>query len=223
MSNSNTFLRTLIAGAHSICIEKLAVAKAAPDAAPSTIEATAEIMDRLFNSLEAPDIWTVTLDVDSDPINRQIIALGSLGSNQGAEIVTQMRLLFELLDQTVLQPRLQVALDVPNALLPSDMNLQVMNALTRTRQQIGIRLVRFAQAGQDLQQDPEFLELQATHEALVSGYWEKLKTNAIAGRETDVRNIRQRGELISTSPDVDHFLRQYKMLTNFIQSELDAS
>lgn len=220
MPDSNTFLRALIAGAQSICIEKLDLAKTALGATNPAVVTTGKAMQLLFDALSAPDLWLFPMEVDSAPINRRMIALGGLGSMQAAEILTQIRQLVELLEQTVLRPRMQAVREAGDAPPTSDMNLQVMNALARTRQQIGIRLFRFAQAGQDLQQDPAFLAMQARQETLVNTYWEKLKTNAIIGRETDVIQIRQRGEFISSSFNVATFTLHYSLLSTFIQSHL---
>lgn len=216
----NNALRILIARAQTICLEKLEMAKMSRGADAPALAATEKRMEQLFDRLSDPGVWAVPLQADAEPINQNILALEALGKDRAAEIPEHINRLLDQIDQSILQSDLESTGGPGDAPPTNDMNLQVMNALARTRQQIGIRLVKFAQEGQDLQQDPEFQTMQGQQETLVGTYWEKLKTNAITGRETDVNNIRQRGEFIATSAVVGTFKVHYKLLSEFIRSKL---
>ena len=216
----DTSLRTLIAGAQNVCLEKIDLFKRSSGANASAATAVEKRMERLFDTLSDPGIWAEPPQINHDPINQNIAELGALGSDRAAEIPGQITRLLDLIEQSILQSDLESTRGPNDAPPTNDMNLQVMNALARTRQQIGIRLVKFTQEGEDLQQDPEFQTMQGQQETLVSTYWEKLKTNAITGRETDVNHIRQRGEFIVSSAVVGTFKVHYKLLSEFIRSKL---
>lgn len=216
----DTSLRTLIAGAQNVCLEKIDLFKRSSGANASAATAVEKRMERLFDALSDPGIWGEPPLINHDPINQNIVELEKLGSDRTAEIPGQITRLLDLIEQSILQSDLESTRGPNNTPPTNDMNLQVMNALARTRQQIGIRLVKFAQEGEDLQQDPEFQTMQSQQETLVSSYWEKLKTNAITGRETDVNHIRQRGEFIASSAVVGTFKVHYKLLSEFIRSKL---
>ena len=219
-TDMDTSLRTLIARAQNVCLEKLDLFKSASGANAGTATALEKRMERLFDALSDPGIWAQPLQVNHEPIEQSMAELDKLGNDRVAEIPEQITRLLDLIEQSILKSELETTRGPDDTPPTNDMNLQVMNALARTRQQIGIRLVKFAQEGQDLQQDPEFQTMQSQQETLVGTYWEKLKTNAITGRETDVNNIRQRGEFIASSAVVGTFKVHYKLLSEFIRSKL---
>lgn len=217
MANSNAFLQSLVKDSQTICIEKFNLAKTALGANNADIVALQKDTDRIFTALSKPDIWANTVDADSEPIVEQIIVLGSVDSSHLDGVVGKIRKMLELLEANILQPGLE-SVDAGPA--TSGMNLQVLDALRLTRQQIGMRLRSFALAGEDLTQDSEFQTLQARQDPLVDGYREKLKADLIVSKQTDVIIIKRLGDLISATETTDAFKTNYSKLSDFIQTKL---
>ncbi len=217
MANSNAFLQSLVKDTQTICTEKFNLAKTALGSNNADIIALKKEMDRIFTALNKPDFWTNTVDADSEPIVEQIIELGSVDSSHLDGVVGKIQKMLRLLETNILNPGLE-SVDADPA--TSGMNLQVLDALRLTRQQIGIRLRSFAQAGLDLMQDTEFQTLQARQDPLVVTYREKLKADLIVSKQTDVIIIKRLGDLISATETTDAFKTNYSKLSDFIQTKL---
>ena len=142
---------------------------------------------------------------------------GSVDSRHLDGVVGKIQKMLRLLETNILNPGLE-SVDADPA--TSGMNLQVLDALRLTRQQIGIRLRSFAQAGLDLMQDTEFQTLQARQDPLVVTYREKLKADLIVSKQTDVIIIKRLGDLISATETTDAFKTNYSKLSDFIQTKL---
>ena len=220
MANSNAFLQSLVNDAQTICIEKFNLAETALGPGNNTLIILKSDLDRVFTELTKPDIWSNEVDADSEPIVEQIIVLGSADSSRPDGVVQQIQTILQLLENNILKPGLESLNTTPTT---SGMNLQVLDALRLTRQQIGIRLRAFAQAGDDLLQDTEFQALQERQDPLVDTYRDKLKANLIVSKQTDVIIIKRLGDLIAGTDTTDAFKTNYGKLSDFIQTKLPVA
>ena len=220
MSTSNAFLQSLVADSQTICIEKFNLVKTALGSDNADVRSIKTNMDRIFTALAKPDIWSNEVDADSEPIVEQMIVLGSVDSSHLDGAVKKIQKFLQLLETNMLKPALE-SLDAPPA--TSGMNLQVLDALRLTRQQIGIRLRGFAQAGVDLTQDDDFQTMQDRQDPLVDTYRDKLKANLVVSKQTDVIIIKRLGDLIAATDTTVAFKSNYSKLSDFVQTKLPTT
>lgn len=217
MPNSNAFLLSLVNDAQTICVEKFNIAKTTSGAGVATLISVGSDMERIFAAVGNPDIWSATIDADSEPIVEQIIVLGSMDGSQPDEVLSKIAQMLQLIEVNILKPGMESTDAEPTT---SGMNLQVLDALRLTRQQIGMKLRSFALAGEDLTQNPTFQTMMAQQDTLVKTYREQLKDNKIVSKQTDVIIIKRLGDLISASETTHIFKTNYSKLSDFIQLKL---
>lgn len=220
MPDSNAFLQSVVEDAQKVCIEKfnLATTSLGPD--NPDLKAVKTDMDRIFSNLAKPDFWLRDIDADSTPIVTQVIILGAVDTDHLDGIVGKIRQTLVLIETDILIPGLAAAAIIST--IPSGMNAQALNALRITRQQIAVRLQGFAQAGQDLTSDPDFVQRQTKQDQLVADYREKLKKNLIASKQTDVNILRNNGNAIQISTTKTAFFNIYDTISSFIQMKVGA-
>lgn len=221
MPDSNAFLQSIVKDAQTVCFEKfnLVATSLGPD--NPDVKSVKTDLDRVFSALAKPGFWVNPIDADGTPIVAQVITLGGIDSGHADGVVGKIRQTVLLIESEILTPGTVVAASNQPA-PPSDMNTRVLNALRITRQQIAIRLQKFAQAGQDLLQDTDFIAMQTRQDQLVATYREKLKNNQIASKLTDVNIIQRNGVQIESSVMASAFMSTYSTLSNFIQMKLGA-
>ncbi len=220
MPDSNAFLQSVVRDAQTVCTEKfnLATTSLGPD--NPDLKAVKTDLDRIFSTLSKPGFWLNDIDADSTPIVTQVIILGSVDVGHLDGVVGKIRQTLVLIETDILIPGL--ASSAASTTVPSGMNAQVLNALRMTRQQIAIRLQNFAQAGQDLTQDPDFIERQTLQDQLVASYREKLKKNLIASKQSHVDILRNNGNAIQASTSKTAFFNIYDTISSFIQLKVGA-
>lgn len=219
MPDSNAFLQSIVKDAQTVCFEKfnLAATSLGPD--DPDLKAVKTDLDRIFTALSKPGFWINDIDADGTLIVTQVIILGSVDVGHLDGVVGKIRETLVLIETDILAPGLASAA-AATPTVPSGMNTSVLNALRMTRQQIAIRIQRFAQAGQDLTQDSDFIAMQTRQDKLVADYREKLKNNLIASKQTDVNIIRNTGNSLETSASQSAFFSAYATLSKFIQMKL---
>jgi len=221
MADSNAFLQSIVKDAQTLCLEKFNLAKTSLGPNNGDVKDLKKDLDRIFSTMAKPGFWTNTIDTDGTIIVVQVISLGGADTTKADVVVLKIRNVLQSIETNILTPVMTTPLNT-NGKVPSDMNVQVLNALRITRQQIGIRLQGFAQANQDLTQDPDYRTRQARQDQLVATYREKLLNNGIASKLTDVNVIKRNGNLIAASATKTAFFSAYDTLSNFIQLKVGA-
>jgi hypothetical protein len=222
MADSNAFLQSIVRDAQTVCLEKFNLAATTLGPTNPDVKAVKMDLDRIFGTLSQPTFWINTIDADGTPIVTQVIVLGSVDAGNLDGVVDKIRQTLQLIETEILL-RGQASATAADPAPPSDMNTKVLNALRIARQQIAIRLQKFASAGQDLSQDDDFMTMQNRQDALVNSYREKLKKNQIASKQTDVNIIRNNGNSIESAATQVAFLSTYATLSNFIQLKVGTT
>lgn len=219
MADSNAFLQSIVKDAQTVCLEKFNLAKTSLGPNNGDVKTLKKDLDRIFSTMAKPGFWTNTVDTDGTAIVVQVITLGGADASKADAMVLKIRNVLQSIESNIIIPVLTSPVRM-NDKIPSDMNAQVLNALRITRQQIGIRLQDFAQANQDLTQDPDYKTRQARQDQLVTTYREKLLNNLISSKLTDVNVIKRNGNLIAASANKTAFYSAYDTLSNFIQMKV---
>jgi hypothetical protein len=220
MADNNTFLQSIVKDAQTVCLEKFNLAKTSLGPNNDDVKNLKKDLDRIFSTMAKPGFWTNPVDSDGTPIVLTVITLGKSDAARPIDVVVKIKGVLQSIEVNVLDMVLNTPPLNPKAKVPSDLNTQALNALRITRQQIAIRLQKFAQANQDLSQDPDFKPRQARQDQLVDTYRNKLLNNLIFSKLTDVNVIKQNGNFIAASTSKTAFFSSYDTLSNFIQKKV---
>ena len=220
MADSNAFLQSIVADAKTVCQNKFNLAKTVMDPNNDDLKKLKKDMDRIFSTMAKPGFWNASVDTDGTQVVVQVISLGKSDGSQPDKLLKTMGGLLQAIQVTIIQPAQDTTVQTR---VPSDMNTQALNALRMTRQQIAMRLQKFAQNNQDLSQDPDFKTRQQKQDTLAATYREKLLNNQIASKQTDIKVLKQSGVTIAGTLSKTAFLSAYDNLTNFIQLKVGSA
>lgn len=220
MADSNAFLQTIVTDAKTVCQNKFNLAKTVVDPNNDDLKKLKKDMDRIFSTMAKPGFWNASVDADGTQVVVRVISLGKTDGTQPDKLLKNIGGLLQALEVTILQPAQDTTVQTK---LPSDMNTQALNALRMTRQQIAMRVQKFAQNNQDISQDPDYKTRQQKQDTLVATYREKLLNNLISSKQTDVKVLKQSGVTISGTLSKTAFFSAYDNLTNFIQLKVGTA
>lgn len=215
MPNANAYLNSVVKDAKAVSREKFNLAKSALGQDNPDILETGARLDTVFLRLDDSGLWNRPVSYNCDSILENIVVLG--GSTAPGDIVKAIRDMLAQLEKLLVRANLE---SLDDTSLTSGMNLQVLDALRVTGQQIDTRLRNFAQGGQDLMQDAAFQVMWNRQATLTGVYREKLKSNAISSQKTDVIIVKRSGDLMAASPTTDAFKSTFGRLSDFIQAKV---
>ena len=211
----NESLQALLNNARLICLVKFESVEPHLGTTNSAIKATESNLQKLFGHFPNPLLWTVPINCDRGKIAQLVLDIDSVDPTDLSKYGRLIQQFLNLLKDDVLKN----ALNRISQTSASTWNVRMLNALRVTLQEVENRKVFFKN---DLDQDPDFPQMQARQQALVGDFRELLRTNAIESNESRVNNMKQRGTLIKQATPVAMFLKLFGKLSDFIDQQISG-
>lgn len=219
MPSQNETLITLLRDVQQSCLAKLQALQSNGTEADDRISATQARIAQLEKDFSDEGLWAHPLDYNNHELLQAIVAVKMAPEQDPDHFFEKADHLITYLSESIL-PKLQ---DFSANADTSVWNQKMLDELLKMRRALRKTKNDLIQAGEDLDNDAGFIDLEHTFTALLATYRQHLRENDILSNEDNIRLMQLLIDLIKTAATVAEFKTAYQTLNDFIESQLPAT
>lgn len=213
MSNGNEELILFLKDAHQACQSKLEALEGQNEAVDQAeLERTKSEVKALFEGFSQQSLWVHPVEYEKSKLLQSIVEIKMAPEQEPLNFLEKVAQLVGYLRDSVL-PSAKAFLERADT---AEWNLKMLDELLRIRRSLREAKHRFAEAGDNLDEDEEFVEIEEQFTALLAIYRALLRDNKLIASEDDIRLVQLINGLLKSVGTVPDFKNAYRALNDFV-------